>query len=103
MLAIPGHIDELPKLLAADAARIGLINRVVAADELMAWAIRTAEAIAANSPVAVQAVKQQITATDDAANRPREPLEQELGDRVRAGPEFAEGVAAFHQKRTPSY
>ncbi len=104
-----GHVHAMELLLtgdlidAAEAARIGLINRVLPADELMAWAIRTAETIAANSPMAVQAVKQQITATDDAINRPREPLEQALGEQVRASPDFAAGIAAFRQKRTPRY
>jgi hypothetical protein len=43
--------------------RRGLVNRIVPADGLMAWALETAEVIAANSPSAVQAVKQQISAT----------------------------------------
>ena len=34
---------------AAEAAHIGLVNRVVAADALMPWAIETAELIAANT------------------------------------------------------
>jgi len=69
----------------------------------MPWAIRTAETIAANSPMAVQAVKEQISATDDALNQPREAMEQILGDRVRASPDFAEGVAAFQEKRRAEY
>lgn len=92
------------KLVDADeAARIGLVNRVLPRDELMPWALLTAEAIAANSPMAVQAVKEQISATDDALNRPREALEQALGDQVRASPDFAEGVAAFQEKRPAQY
>jgi enoyl-CoA hydratase/carnithine racemase len=71
--------------------------------ELMPWAIQMAETIAANSPVAVQAVKEQISATDDALNQTREELEQTLGDRVRASPDFAEGVAAFQEKRPANY
>ena len=39
------------------------MNRVVSNVELMPWALRTAETIAANSPSAVQAVKQQISVT----------------------------------------
>ncbi|MBL6952397.1 MAG: enoyl-CoA hydratase/isomerase family protein [Alphaproteobacteria bacterium] len=104
-----GHVHAMEliltgQLIAADeAARIGLVNRVLPRDELMPWALRTAEAIAANSPAAVQAVKQQISATDDALNRPRETMEQALGDQVRASPDFAEGVAAFQEKRPARY
>jgi enoyl-CoA hydratase/carnithine racemase len=88
---------------AAEAARLGLVNRVVPAEGLMAWALETAELIAANSPSAVQAVKQQISATIADHARSREALEQELGDRVRASPHFQEGVAAFREKRRPHY
>jgi enoyl-CoA hydratase len=92
------------RLIDADmAVRLNLVNRVVPAAELMPWAIETAETIAANSPSAVQAVKQQISAgiADDAQRR--EALEQELGERVRNSPHFAEGVAAFREKRRPDY
>jgi enoyl-CoA hydratase/carnithine racemase len=104
-----GHVHAMDLLLtgrlidAAEAARLGLINRVVPAEGLMAWALETAEAIAANSPSAVQAVKRQISATIADHARSREALEQELGDQVRASPHFTEGVAAFREKRRPRY
>ncbi len=104
-----GHVhamDLLPtnRLVNAEMAeRIGLVNQILPRDRLMPWAIETAEQIAANSPMAVQAVKEQITATDNALNRPRETFEQELGDQVRASPDFTEGVAAFREKRQPDY
>lgn len=104
-----GHVHAMDLLLtgrlidAAEAARLGLINRVVPAEGLMAWALETAEVIAANSPSAVQAVKRQISATIADHARSREALDQELGDQVRASAEFTEGVAAFREKRPPRY
>ena len=88
---------------AASAARIGLVNRVVPREALLPWALETAETIAANSPTAVQAVKQQISTTLAEQALAREALDQALGDRVRASPHFAEGVTAFRQKRRPQY
>jgi enoyl-CoA hydratase/carnithine racemase len=104
-----GYVHAMDLLLtgrlvtAEFAARIGLVNRVVPASEVLAASVETASAIAANSPSAVQAVKTQISAgiADYAASR--QALEQVLGDRVRASPNFAEGVAAFREKRPPRY
>src|SRR5712691_9572283 len=104
-----GYVHAMDLLLtarlidAAEAARLGLVNRVVATSDLMAWALETAETIAANSPTAEQAVKRQISATTADHGRTREALEQELGDRVRASAHFTEGVAAFREKRQPRY
>jgi len=104
-----GYVHAMDLLLtgrlidAAEAARLGLVNRVVPAEGLMAWALDTAETIAANSPSAVQAVKRQISSTIADHARSREALEQELGDRVRASADFREGVAAFREKRKPRY
>ena len=104
-----GYVHAMELLLtgglidANEAVRLGLINRVVPAESLMAWALETAGRIAANSPSAVQAVKQQISATIAEHARSREALEQELGDRVRASAHFQEGIAAFREKRPPRY
>ena len=104
-----GYVPAMDLLLTArlidaeEAARLGLVNRLLARDQLMDWAIETAERIAANSPSAVQAVKQQVTSTIADHVLAREAQEQELGDKVRAGPHFVEGVAAFREKRQPRY
>src|SRR5262245_6056420 len=90
-------------LTAKEAAGVGLINRVLPASEVMPAALKTAIEIAANSPSAVQAVKTQVSAGIAAYAASREALEQELGDRVRASPHFAEGIAAFRDKRRPNY
>ena len=104
-----GYVHAMDLLLTGrlitsdDAAALGLVNRVVPAADLMRWALQTAETIAANSPSAVQAVKQQISSTIADHARSREALEQALGDQVRASRDFDEGVAAFREKRPPHY
>lgn len=104
-----GYVHAAEMLLAGalidadEAARIGLVNRVVPADTLMDEALKKAEQIAANSPSAVQAVKQQIGETLAEHVQSREALEQILGDKVRASPNFDEGVSAFLEKRKPNY
>ena len=97
-LILTGRLIE-----AEEAARLNLINRIVPAASVLDEAMNVAKTIAVNSPPAVQAVKQQISSmmADEAASR--EPLEQMLGDQVRASDAFQEGVAAFIEKRTPNY
>ncbi|MBI1848465.1 MAG: enoyl-CoA hydratase/isomerase family protein [Candidatus Rokubacteria bacterium] len=104
-----GYVHAMELLLtarlvdAAEAARIGLVSRVVPAPALMPWALDTAAVIAANSPSAVQAVKRQISSTIAEHALSREALDQALGDQVRASEHFAEGVRAFREKRPPDY
>lgn len=104
-----GHVHAMDLLLtgrlvsAEHAQRIGLINEIVAADKLMNWALERARMIAANSPNAVQAVKTQVSAMAADHARSREALDQQLGDKVRASPDFVEGIAAFKEKRRANY
>ncbi|HUK62575.1 MAG TPA: enoyl-CoA hydratase-related protein [Dongiaceae bacterium] len=104
-----GYVHAMELLLtgelidATEAARLGLVNRVVPAELVLSSAMEIAGRIAANSPSAVQAVKEQISTTLAEHARSREALEQELGDRVRASTHFQEGVAAFREKRQPRY
>ena len=104
-----GHAHAMRLLLtaesidAAEALRIGLVNEVVLADELLDRALATADAIAANSPKAVQAVKRFVSTGAAEAAADREPFEQSIGDAVRASTDFTEGVAAFRERRQPNY
>jgi enoyl-CoA hydratase/carnithine racemase len=104
-----GHVHAMDLLLtgrlvdAEFAARINLVNTIVERARLMPWALSLAETIAGNSPSAVQAVKEQISTSIADYAKSREALEQALGDRVRTSPDFAEGIAAFREKRRPDY
>ena len=104
-----GYVHAMKLLLTAEmvtaeeAVRIGLINQIVSSEELLGKALTIAERIAANSPVAVQAVKQHISSGIAAAALMHEEAEQNQGDRVRASSDFSEGVSAFREKRTPNY
>ena len=92
------------RMVAAEhAEKIGLVNELVPAADVLDVALERAHLIAKNSPSAVQAVKHQISATICEHVRGREGLEQSLGDEVRASAHFQEGVDAFKAKREPDY
>ena len=92
------------RLVSAEfAAGIGLVNRVVPAAEVLPAALEAASADRGQQPVGRAGSEDADQRQHRRLRRSREALEQELGDRVRASPHFAEGVAAFREKRRPEY
>lgn len=90
-------------ITAAEALALGLVERVVAPDQLMATARELAEKIAGNSPVAVAQAKQAI---DRGIEMPLvDGLDVEadaFSDCFRTG-EPREGMTAFFEKRKPQF
>jgi enoyl-CoA hydratase len=87
------------QLSAADAYRMGLVNKVVPAADVMREARRYADVIAANGPLAVQAVKRSVLATWGRPLKEALDVEQELGLPVQMSADAKEGTRAFKEKR----
>jgi enoyl-CoA hydratase/carnithine racemase len=94
----------LGQRLPADVAHEwGLVNRVVPDDELQESARELAEQLAAGPTVALATMTEALRG---AASRPlAEQLEREaaLQQRQAATADYAEGVAAFKEKRRPRF
>ena len=88
---------------AAEAARLGLVNRVVPAAELRAVTRALAEKIAAGPPAVQRMAKHMVNraaTTDLAAALDLEAYSQGL---AIAGDDHQEGLAAFFEKRAPKF
>jgi enoyl-CoA hydratase/carnithine racemase len=85
---------------AGRAYDLGLVNAVVAPDDVMGTAVGLAERIAANGPLAVAAVKELVRLGVSDPGRARERL-RELRDVVFNSEDAMEGAMAFVEKRTP--
>jgi enoyl-CoA hydratase len=84
---------------AAEAERSGLVARVVPAAELMAEAMKTAEAIAAMPPLAALAVKEQVNAAFETTLAQGVLFERRLFHGLFGTADQKEGMAAFIEKR----
>jgi enoyl-CoA hydratase len=88
---------------AVEAERIGLINRVVPAGQALIEAHRVAERIARNGPLAVQAIKRSVQATEGMPEEEALKVELEIGLPIFGTADAKEGTRAFAEKREPRY
>ncbi len=88
---------------AADALRIGVINKVVPARDVMGEARRYAAIICQNGPLAVQAVKRSVLATSGLPTAEALEKELEIGIPVAMSEDSREGTKAFKEKRKPVF
>jgi methylglutaconyl-CoA hydratase len=87
---------------ATTAKHVGLLHEAVAATELDAAVEREVELLLKGGPSALAAAKQLIREVANADDR--HPINTaELLARLRASPEGQEGLAAFNEKRPPSW
>jgi enoyl-CoA hydratase/carnithine racemase len=103
-----GHAYEIlltGRLVEADeAARIGLVNRVVPAEDLLPATLDTAELIAANSPLGVRLTKQMVQVNVDAPSLEAAVELENRNQTLSAGTQdMEEAFMAFREKRPPVF
>ncbi len=117
LMAAAGGVHRLPRMIpqklamgmmltgrhisAAEAARIGLVNEVVPAKDLMATAERWAREISECSPLSVQASKQAALQSLHLSVEQALETHLEAEKKLWASEDAKEGPLAFAQKRKP--
>jgi enoyl-CoA hydratase len=90
-------------ITADEALRLGLIGHVVPDGHALAKAIEIAELIAANGPLAVQAILRTIRETEGLPEHQAFAIEAKIGIEVFASADAKEGPRAFADKRPPVF
>jgi enoyl-CoA hydratase len=88
---------------ATRAYECGLVNRLVSPGTVVEEAIRVAEVIAVNAPIAVRESRRVVLATPSLDDEEAWEFSQQAWNIARASKDAGEGVAAFVEKRAPRW
>lgn len=91
------------KFTAHEALAMGLVNRVVPVDEVLATVTELASTIAANAPLTVQAAKASVKETFKDPDRQDVKRINALVEACFLSDDYEEGRTAFMQKRAPQF
>lgn len=91
------------KVGAAEAAALGLVDRLVAPGEARRTALELAETIAANSPVGIRSAKRALRLGADVDLASGLEIEDAAWRATAFSGDRKEGVAAFNEKRRPDW
>ncbi len=90
-------------IAAADAERVGLVNRVVPAADLLAEAKKLAHQLARNAPIATRYILEAINKGLEMPFAEACVFEATLFGLVASTEDMKEGTAAFLEKRKPAF
>jgi methylglutaconyl-CoA hydratase len=88
---------------AAEAKTMGLVTKIVAAEQLLPAARELAATLIANSPGSLLATKRLLVRASEAEIDRRIELAVTESVAIRSTPDFREGLAAFLEKREPRW
>jgi enoyl-CoA hydratase/carnithine racemase len=88
---------------AAEAARLGLVDRVAPRDQLLETAHGLAAEIAGNAPTAVRLAKWALDLGADLAREAALDVEDQAWRQAVLSADRREGIAAWNQRRPPSW
>ena len=88
---------------ASQALELGLVNQVVAADQLQFRARKVAESIAAGAPIAARYAKEAVQAGMDMTLSQGLRLEADLNILLHSTADRAEGIRSFVERRNPEF
>jgi enoyl-CoA hydratase len=119
LIAAAGGLHRLPRAIgqamamdviltgepidARRAYELGLISRLVESADVMKEALRVAEQVAANAPLAVRASRRVVIESAYEDEQTLRRLAKQLIREVGASEDTAEGLAAFVEKRPPQW
>lgn len=119
IISVAGGTQRLPRLVplgkslemiftaesidAQEAYRIGLVNKVVPSAQLLPEAMKLAERICRNAPLALQAAKEAVYRGIDLPLSEGLRLEHSLADPVFQSEDAKEGPRAFFAKQPPVF
>ncbi|MEA2586128.1 MAG: enoyl-CoA hydratase [Thermomicrobiales bacterium] len=90
-------------ITGAEAATLGIVNRVVPADQVMEAAHQLADRILERAPLAVQMAKQLVNDGLNASLATAITQEMGMTATLYASEDAREGIGAFMEKRTPGF
>ncbi|MGH9307486.1 MAG: crotonase/enoyl-CoA hydratase family protein [Acidimicrobiales bacterium] len=88
---------------AAEALQVGLIGRVVPDGQALEEALKIAAVIAANGPLAVEAIKRSVRETECLPEDDALKVEFSIGWPIFSTEDAKEGPRAFAEKRKPNF